>query len=919
MQLARTDPTPSGKQLLTLLLQVDEAFNANNSEEDESTRISYLITKLRKNADALVRKKRYREAAAVLLLLPTAQMIKSALSLLAFQFNAPFLAHLVARCIEYRIYCHGELSRKSFVMLLMYSSLNYCNVCNIEQKLERNCLREMMQSNYDAVSSRLGFVAGVYSATLIERDMLPDLWRTMDFAKRSQQSTSFNQVQEQERRSSAYYHLEGIPCLQTIMVLALWTQKISLIRESFHKVMEYLEENLTFHPDSIGDFSRKIVLPSRSSETSSGAFGSSFTSSTSSGSSNASSNNMMGGIWTGKLGIPPMLMHEIHVGLTKSCLHDFSADDILIIQNFLRVTYGQDIYRAYGFIELFLSLGVFEAYAQIAGHEAMQRIARFISKLYSILGMEEEALRFQSHRYGCSTNTKKRPRSENAFVVFCERFRKTIPTNFNNVYEQLSNESSLVQQQAKQREQELLAVLTAQQQSQQSEVPGVPKMSFNFASKPASSTSIQSSKPGSSRNLLDEFDAPSPSAPASPVKAPVVAKSAPRNLLDDFDAPPPVRKPKQSNSTSSAASTTSSAVDPFTNSAVPSALDNFDVRATFSSVSARNKSNSVASTSTASPPSALDIFDMPVSRTATRRPPNATTATEISTSSISNPSAAGPDVAKKSVDPFDMSKADQKSALDMFDMLPPRSLVSSQPKQQQQNQNQNRASDSTATPSPLTPGETTGTNTTPAEKQTPAAIVKEVPSALDFDVPVSRPKRAILPAGSSTERIVPPSEAPEVSAPQLPTAKQTAPTPTSTAVPVPAAATHSTVTHPANSVPKKSPPSNPFTNASSSQLPSSSAASTGVQQQSGVAPRSANIKTPAVNPFASSLTIVVPPNTTNINTSTAGSMNTEERVREFYRQHNPAKLSSVPEILEKYRGREQELLQKLQKQYGVSK
>lgn len=792
MQLARTDPTPSGKQLLTLLLQVDEAFNANNSEEDESTRISYLITKLRKNADALVRKKRYREAAAVLLLLPTAQMIKSALSLLAFQFNAPFLAHLVARCIEYRIYCHGELS---------------------QQKLERNCLREMMQSNYDAVSSRLGFVAGVYSATLIERDMLPDLWRTMEFAKRSQQSTSFNQVQEQERRSSAYYHLEGIPCLQTIMVLALWTQKISLIRESFHKVMEYLEENLTFHPDSIGDFSRKIVLPSRSSETSSGAFGSSFTSSTSSGSSNASSNNIMGGIWTGKLGIPPMLMHEIHVGLTKSCLHDFSADDILIIQNFLRVTYGQDIYRAYGFIELFLSLGVFEAYAQIAGHEAMQRIARFISKLYSILGMEEEALRFQSHRYGCSTNTKKRSRSENAFVIFCERFRKTIPTNFNNVYEQLSNESSLVQQQAKQREQELLAVLAAQQRSQQSEVPSVPKMSFNFASKPTSSTSIQSSKPGSSRNLLDEFDAPSPSAPASPVKAPVVAKSAPRNLLDDFDAPPPVRKPKQTISTSSAAaSSTSSAVDPFTNSSVPSALDNFDVRATSSSASARNKSNSVASTSTASPPSALDIFDMPVSRTATRRPPNAATATEISTSSILNPSAAGPDVAKKSVDPFDMSKVDQKSALDMFDMPPPRSSVSSRPKQQQQNQ----ASDSTSTPSPSTPGETTGTNTTPAEKQIPAAIVKEFQSALDFDVPVSRPKGAIPPAGSSTERIVPPSEAPVVSAPQVPTAKQAAPTPTSTAVPVPAAATLSTVTHPANSVPKKAPPSNPFTNASSS-------------------------------------------------------------------------------------------------------
>lgn len=142
LQLARTDLSPSGRQLVTLLNQVDEAFqpaavtvktrrrhgdddNESSSdddsdedeeeeeEEDEETRIKLLLQKLRKNADALVRKKRYREAAAVLLLVPTASMIKSALNLLAFQFNAPFLAHLVARCVEYRVYCHGELSRTS--------------------------------------------------------------------------------------------------------------------------------------------------------------------------------------------------------------------------------------------------------------------------------------------------------------------------------------------------------------------------------------------------------------------------------------------------------------------------------------------------------------------------------------------------------------------------------------------------------------------------------------------------------------------------------------------------------------------------------------------------------------------------------------------------------------------------------------
>lgn len=40
-------------------------------------------------------------------------------------------------------------------------------------------------------------------------------------------------------------------------------------------------------------------------------------------------------------------------------------------------------------------------------------------------------------------------------------------------------------------------------------------------------------------------------------------------------------------------------------------------------------------------------------------------------------------------------------------------------------------------------------------------------------------------------------------------------------------------------------------------------------------------------------------------------------VYDFYRLHNPTKMDSVPDILQKYKGREQELLEKLNKQYGV--
>ena len=44
----------------------------------------------------------------------------------------------------------------------------------------------------------------------------------------------------------------------------------------------------------------------------------------------------------------------------------------------------------------------------------------------------------------------------------------------------------------------------------------------------------------------------------------------------------------------------------------------------------------------------------------------------------------------------------------------------------------------------------------------------------------------------------------------------------------------------------------------------------------------------------------------------------QEKVVAFYRKFNPTKLDSVPAILAKYRGREDELLEKLKKQYNVA-
>ena len=47
-------------------------------------------------------------------------------------------------------------------------------------------------------------------------------------------------------------------------------------------------------------------------------------------------------------------------------------------------------------------------------------------------------------------------------------------------------------------------------------------------------------------------------------------------------------------------------------------------------------------------------------------------------------------------------------------------------------------------------------------------------------------------------------------------------------------------------------------------------------------------------------------------------MSKQEKVVAFYRKFNPSKLDSVPAILEKYSGREDELLDKLKKQYNIT-
>jgi hypothetical protein len=67
-------------------------------------------------------------------------------------------------------------------------------------------------------------------------------------------------------------------------------------------------------------------------------------------------------------------------------------------------------------------------------------------------------------------------------------------------------------------------------------------------------------------------------------------------------------------------------------------------------------------------------------------------------------------------------------------------------------------------------------------------------------------------------------------------------------------------------------------------------------------------RTVASNPAASTTKAVVNESTKSL----------PERLRDFYSVHNPSKIDSIPEILEKYKGKENELLVGLRRRYHVS-
>jgi hypothetical protein len=90
LQLTKTDKEKSGRQLLALLT-LDDSFTSDKTRKS-----------LHKNAFALMKLRRYRDAAAAFLLADP-PYVKEACSVLSKQHGQPMLALLVARLVEHKL------------------------------------------------------------------------------------------------------------------------------------------------------------------------------------------------------------------------------------------------------------------------------------------------------------------------------------------------------------------------------------------------------------------------------------------------------------------------------------------------------------------------------------------------------------------------------------------------------------------------------------------------------------------------------------------------------------------------------------------------------------------------------------------------------------------------------------------------
>lgn len=231
LQLAKTDREKSGKQLLALLT-LEDSFATVKARKS-----------LQKNAFALMKLRRYKDAAAVFLL-AVPPFIKEACSVLQTQHDDPLFALLVTRLAEHR------------------SAVSKLNASASPPKGVLGANIETTTASTIAVYNK-GYLLGPVARTLLQNCVLPSL---LTCSRRSSLRAIQSQTQAQAvaaattssgvtaaaaaghsgysgagvgafAPSDAFAHIAGVDALAQGLVAATWLQDADTLEEAFRELL----------------------------------------------------------------------------------------------------------------------------------------------------------------------------------------------------------------------------------------------------------------------------------------------------------------------------------------------------------------------------------------------------------------------------------------------------------------------------------------------------------------------------------------------------------------------------------------------------------------------------------------------------------------------------------------------------------
>jgi hypothetical protein len=813
LNIAKADSSKTGKQLVSLLLMVDEAFNPYNTDKDKLIKLQ---TKLKKNAFALIKKHSYREAAAVFLLCPTITMIKSSSGVLSQQYRSPFLSHLVMRLMETRLSTITGPSSSSAKN--DHFSQNHNNFHDLSQSSTSSSSSNYLSSIYSSVNDTIAdntqplldrstYVLGIFSSDIIKKDLLPGLLtaakntipitnlkdgnaKKLSFPFDNKASSLSTLLDEQNNNNSnntsinleniGFHGIKDFSSILFAIICSLWLQEEELLLSTFHIVFPLLKQYIQNISTSFS---------SSPSTTTSSPIASTIISSER---------------W------------EMLLSYKHSFHHKYRISHLYLIFSFLESTFTSSLYLPNTLIRLVSSFSflIDSSYWITSSSSSSSSSKEFTGKLFLLileffeiyhLSFEQLQLTsiFQeilnkmssssssSSSSSTSSTTKKKSKSplhSNAFYKYAKQHYQKAISHLNPSSANDAKFSSPAK----------TGSINVPESSKATEVPVENKMKFNFSSFSSTKPSTAVVIPVSTvvgKSLLDN-DFP------IPVNRSTVNTTVPKDTLSN---PPPVAK------------------------------------------------------------SALDIFDVmpsqPPRRTVPRQQP-----IESTPASVGN-------------DPFQMQG---KSALDSFDFAPTRPV--SRPVAAEKTIDTKQAN-----PSNLNGSVVVSSQENPSEKESiPKIIQSEEVKGSDLDVfDTANVKRT-----TSSNTDTPASQSTNFTA----DLKEE--------IPVVSLSTEDTKLSNHEELKPKD----------TQKFKSEGA----MKNQEEAKP----LKTDE-EPPKSALKVPFPSQNKGHSTISGPQQGKgpvksfEQRISAFYQKYNPTKISSIPSILEKYKGKEQELLDKLQKQYNA--